>query len=361
MGHNRPMRKFFAGAAIAVLLVVNIYKLISIDSRIFKSDSLWPEVAETKSPSLKEFLLKLDRAEDSNWLTEHAPVIWWHPDEKHKATDPQEILPDATIWYREINRFFPFIDNELTNLGTFDAATFRTLVHRGATPSDDVTRLMETGGIDNGYAGFELRYNSFMKPKLPAPFFWRISRHPLFKSAQPEDPQHVYVPVEFWYHFNYNDTRWHFGNHDGDWESMLFVFDVGDEKGKLSIKPLAVSVSAHGGSNWYCEKKLNHLNGRVELFNALGTHATYAEPGNHWRLIYPDRTEKGEAWESWKLMRPIEKENFYGFSGSWGRTSYIYFQNAPIPPGPHFKYLPADAKIERSLKNFKKIISDCAG
>ncbi len=354
------MKRAFAGAVIALLVVFNSYKLISTESRIFKSDRLWSEISDQKSAPLKKLIHQFDNADEAPWLAEHAPIIWWHPNETHKATDPQEILPTASIWYREINKFFPFIDDELINLGPFEPANFKSLTHNGFTPADDVTRLMETGGLDNGYAGFEIRYDAFMKPKLPAPLFWRISRHPLFKEAQPASGQHLYLPVEYWYHFNYNDTRWHFGNHDGDWESVLFVFDVKEDEGRISFKPFVVSISAHGGSKWYCEKDLSHSNNRIELFNALGTHATYAETGNHWRLVYPDLAEKGEPWQSWTLLRPIEKENFYGFSGSWGRTSYVYFQNAPIPPGPHFKYLPADANVERALKNFKKIVSDCS-
>jgi hypothetical protein len=355
------MKKSLAAAAIALLLIFNIYNLISTGSRIFKSDLIWSEIAEKKSTVLKELIASVDKSEPQFWIAGMAPVIWWHPQENHKATDPQEILPSATLWYREINRYFPFIDNELKELGPFNPAEFRNINYNGSTPADDVTRLMETGGIHAGYAGFEIRYDSFMKPSLPAPMFWRISRHPLFKDVQLDDEHHVYMPVEYWYHFNYNDTRWHFGNHDGDWESFLVVFEVREKEGTTSIRPLALSVSAHGGSSWHCELKLSHTkDGRIELFNALGTHATYAEPGNHWRLIYPDKTERGEAWETWHLMRPVEKENFYGFSGSWGRTSYVYFQNAPIPPGPHFKYLPADANIERAASEFKKVISECS-
>jgi len=354
------MKKYFAGAAIALLLLFNIYELISTGSRIFKTDLLWQEILAAKSDSFAKLVKQLDNGEDSGWLADQAPVIRWHPEEKYKSTDPQEILTTATLWYRKINKFFPFIDDELKELGPFNSSTFKTIVYKGATPADDVTRLMETGGLDNGYSGFEIRYDSFMTPKLPAPLFWRISRHPLFKDVQTGDKDHLYLPVEFWYHFNYNDTRWHFGNHDGDWESVLFVFEARIDGGLVTINPFVVSISAHGGSSWHCEKNLSHFGGRIQLFNALGTHATYAEPGNHWRLIYPDKTGEGDIWETWKLMRPVEKENFYGFSGSWGRTSYVYFQNAPIAPGPHFKYLPADANIERAANDFKKVVKNCS-
>jgi hypothetical protein len=263
------------------------------------------------------------------------------------------------LWYRKINRLFPFVNDELVDLGKFDPATFHTLIHDGHTPADDVTRLMETGGIENGYAGFELRYDPYITPKLPAPLFWRLGHHPLFEKIQPDDPNRAFVPVEFWYHFNYNDTRWVVANHFGDWESVLFVFDVRSENGKISAKPVVVATSAHGGSHWHCEKNLSHRGEKAELFDAWGTHATYAEPGTHWRIIYPDIAAKGEAWETWKLMRPIVKENFYGFSGSWGETSYVYYQNAPLPPGPHFKFLPADGNLENSVSDFKKILKDC--
>lgn len=321
---------------------------------------MWSAIAAQKSDSLKGLIARLDTGEEKSWITAFAPVIWWHPDEAFKSTDPQELLASAHIWYREINKYFPFIDDELKDFGPFEPTKLRSITHNEFTPVDDVTRLMETGGIKRGYAGFEMRYDAFATPKLPAPLFWRISRHPLFKLIQPQEPHRALVPIEYWYHFNYNDTRWHFGNHDGDWESVLFVIEISDVSGKVFSKPIAVSTSAHGGSSWHCEKKLNHSDGRVELYNALGTHATYSETGNHWRLIYPDQAEKGDAWQSWKLVRPIEKESFYGFSGSWGSTSYVYFQNAPIPPGPHFKYLPADTNVEQSVADFKNILRECS-
>jgi hypothetical protein len=353
------MKKTIAGFLILILAVLNIYNIISTGSRIAKNDNLWSEITANKSADLKKAVTELDHGNEKPWIKEAAPLLWWHPEEKFKATDPREIIPSMHLWYRELNRFFPFVNNEYVDLGPFNPETFRSVTHNGHTPTDDVTRLMETGGINNGYAGFELHYDPFVVPKLPPPLFWRLGRHPLFKEIQPDGPNRLFLPVEFWYHFNFNDTRWFIANHFGDWESVLFVFDVKVSNDSLTAKPVLVSTSAHGGSTWHCEKNLSHKDSRAELFDAWGTHATYGEPGTHWRVIYPDRAERGSAWETWKLMRPIVKENFYGYSGSWGETSYVYYQNAPLPPGPHFKYLPADTNLTKAVNDFKRILKDC--
>jgi hypothetical protein len=58
-------------------------------------------------------------------------------------------------------------------------------------------------------------------------------------------------------------------------------------------------------------------------------------------------------------VRSLYLENYYGFSGSWGRTSYIDFQNAPIPPGPDFKYLPREIDTEKAYQQLMIVADSC--
>ena len=360
MGHNFLM-KIILGACLILALAFSVsHHFIFTDSRIFKNDKIWSEITASKSSELQTLANSLDQGEPQVWMADNAPILWWHPKEKYKATDPQELLPTIEIWYREVSKIFPFIDKEFVNLGPFKPEDLKTLHHQGYSPSDDITRLFENGGVNEGLSGFELRYDTEKIMNKPSPLLWRLSHHPMFKNIQSSDPNELIIPIEFWYHFNFNDTGILIGNHDGDWESVLFVFKVSVKGNETKAAPIYIVTSAHGGSTWHCTKDVGRTDGRFDLYSAVGTHATYTDIGNHWRfLVYPDQSARGEPWDTWKVMRPIVKENFYGYSGSWGRTSFVHFQNAPLPPGPHFKYLPADDNLERSIRSFQKTESEC--
>ena len=358
------MNNFFVKKIIGIAVIISIstlvfYWIAFCDSNIYLNEKVWSQIQPKKSSAVSELIDNLEAGVTPEWLADFAPVVWFHPDEIYKTTDPQELLQHTEIVYRELYPGLTFFSREKVNLGPFNAKALASFEYKTFKPTDVVSRIFENGSVLGGRAGFELSYDPDQTMSLPPPLFWRISKNPVFAEIQPPSSDELLLPIEFWFHYNFNKTGVWIANHDGDWESTLILLKVKFSEGRFNVSRFMVSATAHGGSRWHCDKNLGHQGQHAELYSALGTHASYVDAGYHWRGPYPDRTARGSPWETWRLMRPVVKESFYGFSGSWGASSFIHFQTAPIAPGPQFKYLPAQTNVNLALRDFKNAAAVC--
>lgn len=338
-----------------LLLLFFHEQLLFRKSRFVENTEIWSEILATKNTELQKIIRQLENGAAQPWMIDSAPVLWWHSKENFKATDPLITFKNSTLWYREVHPFFFFMTTTLFSLGPIGETYRAEQSVNGFSPDAQFSRLFESAGIKNGHAGFELHYDlyEFSAP----PLLWRLSLSPLFREIQNNSPNEILVPIEYWYFMAHNPIPIYFGTHNGDWESFLILFKVSLKEKVLAVQVEAVYTSAHGGGRWRCEEELELHNGRLQLYSALNTHATYTRPGFHWRL-YPDVTEKGLPWETWRNMRALTKESYYGFAGSWGRTSFIHWMNGPISPGPNFKFLPASEEKE-SRNQWKRFQESC--
>ena len=348
---------------IGILLVVlatlgsSHYFLFS-ESRLFTNTPFWQQDNFKKSELIKKELSLLQQGQLNEKIKTYLPVLWWHPDEKFKSSDPASVFSKSEIWFKQLSSILPFISVREVKVAKITDSSWKSVEFENFKPVDVVSRLHESKGLNKGYSGFELRYDINEEQPENPPLMWRLSKHPVFEKIQTENPQEMFLPLEIWYFSAYNYTDIHFGFHDGDWESMLVLFKVTDIDNSLSFSVALISLSAHGHTVWHCPKNFNYVDSHFEVFSALGTHATYKDEGVHLR-IYPDRTGKGTAWQTWNNTRSLYNEPYYGFSGSWGRTSYVEFQNGPIAPGPDFKYLPREMNLEKAVQQIKQAYENC--
>lgn len=327
--------------------------------RVYLNPGFTPSLLAKKNELVQRDVQQLDQGEAPKWLKQLAPQLWWHTDERFKSVNAEEVFKTADLWFRSLD------SNRLTtelkiNLGPVQTMDWRHFKFQDISPTQPITRLFEIGSPRDGLAGFELRFKPF-DPTQEKPFLmWRLGKHPIFNDVQTDDPKSLIVPIEFWYYMNYNPTGVWIGNHEGDWESFLFVVRLSAQNNQTSITPLLISTSAHTGSSWHCASELSKTtSGQFELFSALGTHATYITDGLHTKGILPDRTERGSAWDTKDALTPLVNQSFYGYSGSWGRTSFAYFQSGPLPPGPEFKYIPAEINRAKALREFQQALKEC--
>lgn len=355
--------------ALTVLLALSVGfwpQIAFKDSDLIRDTEPWKRIPQ-KSPLLQQLITDLLSGQPQPWIRSAAPVIHWHPAEKYRASDPLVFFNQAKIYRREVYTWLPFATRELVLIGDANAATVSSLHEPGRT-----ARLFERQSLLDGYAGYELHYDpdTLLPADAPAPLLWRLSLSPLFRDIQTQNPDQIFIPIEYWYHIANNPIPLYFGSHDGDWESFLVVFDVRVttyvnnhwlNSSTLTAAPVYFNTSSHGNSSWHCREDILMQDGRWQLFSALNTHATYTRPGVHWR-VYPDRTGDGlntqNAWDTRRNVRPAVKEPYYGFSGSWGRTSFIHWMNGPIPPGPEFKYLPRSSDTQ-TQSDWKSLTARC--
>ncbi len=318
-----------------------------------------PALLAQKNELIRRDLKQLDAGVAPDWLSQLAPQMWWHSNEKFKSANAEEVFKTAELWFRSLDSNRITTEQQI-NLGPIESLDWRHYKFQDLSPIQPITRLFETGTPRDGLAGFELRFKPFEPTKEKPYLMWRIGKHPIFNDVQTSDSDSMLVPLEFWYYMNFNPTGVWFGNHEGDWESFLFVVRLNVKDKQTTITPLLISTSAHTGSSWHCISELSKTSsGEFELFSALGTHATYVNEGLHVKGLLPDRTERGSSWQTKNALTALVNQNFYGYSGSWGRTTFSYFQSGPLPPGPEFKYIPSETNRAKALKEFNLAIKGC--
>lgn len=310
-------------------------------------------------------------------LRSYAPRLWWYSKEPYPPMDPMRFIQRSALfkrdkWGRErmIRPAGLVRAQELGVTGRL-VCSDGTGSHCG---SDPAFRPYQKGVVLNG-AGYFLRYQNedrgtassseFSQAFSPGrvPIFWRLGRGPMSKLLERLGPQKskARILIEYWYHVPYNfATRVGVGNHQGDWEGVSMLVEIGAHERKLEHQLLATYFSEHDAGSWRCASKVSRTKdegGHPEAFSAMGTHATYPEPGIHRTLFLTDISDRGTNWDTWNQVRPLELEPYYGYSGAWGEARMFSFMTGPLLPGPGYKSLPREnVNAERT---FAELHSQC--
>jgi hypothetical protein len=313
------------------------------------------------------------RKELSEMLSAYAPKIWLHSQEPYPPSDPIEFIEHSSLHYRSSSGREKLISPE---------GKVEPRLLAGLSKSTSVSRPYQTGFALNG-SGYFLRLedpkqgaravaSASSASALDVPMFWRLSEGAFSKMLTHENERtgRQRVVIEYWYHTPYNyATRVGIGNHQGDWEGVAMLIELEFAKEEQGNRPkhrlkhhlIASFFAEHETGTWRCSKELTRSNGdaHIEAYSAIGTHATYPEPGAHRSLVFTDHAEKGVAWESWTHLRPLVLEPYYGYPGAWGEPRFFSFMTGPLVPGPGFKSLPRDATEKESLKTLTLLLSRC--
>lgn len=156
--------------------------------------------------------------------------------------------------------------------------------------------------------------------------------------------------IQYWLFFGYNESPGAVFSHQGDWECVTIELD-NDNKIKK------VSLSAHDGDNTYEASQLKIRPGsknELTIYCAKGTHALYADVGDHPRTIInagvkikvDDPTDaKGYKWRITDNVLDLKDKNLLWkyFAGSWGEIGMFNFTTGPL--GPWYKCPGLDLEI----------------
>jgi len=107
------------------------------------------------------------------------------------------------------------------------------------------------------------------------------------------NPEESVVEATYVYFFSYDSTPVALGYHVGDLEKTKVQFDHG--------VPNKVRISYHSWQSEHEWDDVTRMGGHPVVFNARGTHATYADQGVH----AFDWTEMKELWDLWRDLDVI--------------------------------------------------------
>ena len=158
-------------------------------------------------------------------------------------------------------------------------------------------------------------------------------------ATQADAPDQLAVQYWFFYYYNrYNNL------HEGDWEGIQLLFDVGTVEEALETTPVSVGYSQHFGGEialWDGDK-LEREDDRVVVYPATGSHASYFEPAlflgrsgsqgfgcdatveatdrlDPTVVLLPDRVDDPSSPLAWLMFEGLWGEQRFGpFSGATG-------------------------------------------
>jgi hypothetical protein len=170
----------------------------------------------------------------------------------------------------------------------------------------------------------------------PVTVYAHVSADPLFPGK---------LSLEYWFFYIFNDYN---NTHEGDWESILLVFDAGTPQDALDTQPEAVGYSQHGGAERarWGDSKLEIVDGtHPVVYPAGGSHANkygqrlYLGRGSE-GLGCDDTTRPGAALRPTVRYVPMQPADYLrqfpwlAFQGRWGERQRSFFDG---PTGPNMK------------------------
>jgi hypothetical protein len=153
------------------------------------------------------------------------------------------------------------------------------------------------------------------------------------------------LSLEFWFFYVFNDYN---NTHEGDWESVLLVFDAATPAAALTTSPTAVGFSQHGGAERarWGDSKLELVDGtHPVVYPAAGSHAN-----KYGQRLYLGRGSEGlgcdDTTSPQSGLRPriayvpmsradyLPQYPWLAFEGRWGERQRSFFDG---PTGPNMK------------------------
>ena len=269
-----------------------------------------------------------------------APVVYLHPEERLFPVAPDAFVtlsdlkwnhdggcPDRTL--AGVAKIVPASlgrrDGRYT--GRKAGPTYRRCARTGPSYAPpDFTRPLDDRNV-TGDEGFFLRYTG------PA----------AGSTAGPWPVHYEHVPgryVAYWFFYAESRpvkvgegviervvaSRWldTLGTHQGDWEHVTIRLD--------GEQPVEVAFYSHGSPRILPWSAVEKEGGRLVVYAAKGSHASYGSPSTErgerrcFRNLgcIVDPTARGRRWETSRLLADARTRPWFGFGGGWGALGQWY-------------------------------------
>lgn len=135
-----------------------------------------------------------------------------------------------------------------------------------------------------------------------------------------------YVRVSYWWFMGYNEAPATI-DHQGDWEHVTVKV--------VRNVPVAVHFARHSAPVQYLPiSQVRRRNGRIVVYSARGTHASYPRAGN-----YPlpfgfddEAAGGGYEWNTWENLLQLKTQPWRDYAGAWGEVGETSETTGPLGP-----------------------------
>lgn len=356
----------------------SLYFLVSflwLSSLICWSCSIRPTQTPSKPSGFNE-------ADVKELIEKFGPVLYFHPDEKYRLGDPEDILNRSSLHIAIVNEreWSSNWDNE-------NAYDKFNISHGYHLP--DITAASLMNQVNDILSSVKQRtpYNNSpdFRYWIEYPDSLKTGNNKTAKALVQVLPVNVanqeFTEIRFWFYYPFNGPgrvwyrlasgigacdvlKWpfrapceenldYYGRHYGDWEYVSLLI-------RNSTKNLVmVAMSRHGDMHYFkckegvCRNTLDsndklefEADGHPRVYSAINTHAIYNREGNRWvshragsfnyvkigtaSVDIVDRTKIGKKFEAWKPERyriikstldsyKVTPPDYLSFGGRWGK------------------------------------------
>lgn len=273
-----------------------------------------------------------------------APVLRLHPKEKYFPMDPMEFICRSRFrhhkgrakdqGYSKARR--KWVTGNSKSAQYYDIPV-RVINRFGAWSNGDNRRPRDGNNGDS--------WNVFLQPKgkpkgisrptgkVPVFYFQRrvdTSRLPAVLRKIAHIKVEKYDLVSYWWFMGYNDTPPFLSfkmNHQGDWEHVSLKV--------RNKKIVGVFFAAHDDpARLVSYSKLKKSRGRVVVYCAKGTHASYERVGK-FSLAFglKDETRNGgHEWDLSQCVLSLKAQPWRNYAGAWGEVGTKGWTTGPLGP-----------------------------
>jgi hypothetical protein len=154
--------------------------------------------------------------------------------------------------------------------------------------------------------------------------------------------------VTYWLLYGYDQARGaddeELIGHEGDWQHVVVRLS---RRGKGRWKPVAIELAGGVAEpvRRFAWSDVERSGSHPVVFSAKESHALYRDPGRRRRLVRLDEgvqiaydetatCDDCSAWRTWRQLRPVRREPWYGFGGGWGLAYEGDAASGPLGPRP---------------------------
>lgn len=178
-----------------------------------------------------------------------------------------------------------------------------------------------------------------------------LDAEPVIYGRVVTDPDHPgQLVVQYWFFYLYNDFN---DRHEGDWEMMQIVFDVGTAEEALEASPTKVMFAQHEGgevSDWASAPLQRRDGTHAVVYSAQGSHASYFSSARWFGKSAQsgfgcDDTRPATDFIDPAVIPLTGDEPWLAFTGHWGEKQPT-FNNGPTGPSTKTQWLTPVSWVE---------------